>query len=240
MKFLILLLVVTIASLSCYSQQSDLVTIKGKLNPKGNYIMIYLDTLSQRGSEDFAAAEVKSDGSFVMTAPVSRTDIYKLRLDENNYLMLILSPGESLGFVSPTEKLGIDAIIRGSKHTELLYQAINLTRIYDLKRDSLNKAYNNAMTSPAKDSLSNLIIAEFGRNDSLQKVILKSMIRQEPGSMAWIFLQDKLDMNNDFPLIDRMEKEMYAAYPYNAYIQQYHQQIETERKTAVGSVAPDI
>lgn len=236
----IALIYLALASITSQAQISDIVTIKGKLANKGTFTMIYLDTLSQRGSEDYAAAPIADDGKFELKAPVSKTNIYKLRLEENNYLMLILSPGENVTLSTTGEKLGVDANISGSKHTEFLYELIRNLHVYDLKRDSLNSVYNTIQTSPSRDSLSTIVIASFMQNDSLQKVMLVKEFEANPVSLAWIFVQDKFDMSNDFPIIDMLERNLYSNYPYNTYIQQYHTQVESERKTAVGSPAPDI
>jgi len=225
---------------SAYAQPVKITTITGQFGQTGNVKMIYLDSLSQRGSEDYAAAEVNSEGRFELKAPITSTNIFKLRVDDNNYLMLILSPGESLQLFSPSNKLGVDARISGSPQTELLYSTINALRPFEMKRDSLNKVYNTVLASPSRDSLSSLIIKEFMTNDSLQKVMLTNQVEKMPGSIAWIFLQDKFDMSADFVLIDKMEKAMYTAYPENVYVKQFHQQVEVERKTSIGAVAPDI
>ena len=122
----------------------------------------------------------------------------------------------------------------------MLYRTITALRYFDLKRDSLNKQYNTVMNSPAHDSIGPLVISEFMKNDSLQKLMLKAEFEKMPNSLAWIFLEDKFDMTADFPIIDRMEKALYKSFPYIAFIQQFHQQVELERKTAIGSLAPEI
>ena len=45
------------------AQKNKLTTLSGKLADKGAFTMIYLDTLSQKTSEDFAAAAVEADGA---------------------------------------------------------------------------------------------------------------------------------------------------------------------------------
>jgi len=215
-------------------------TISGQFGSPVGFSMIYLDTLSNRGSEDYAAAEVKADGRFELKAPIEKTDIYKLRVDDNNYLMLILTPGELVKIFSPTPKLGVDAQISGSQHTEYLYNTVALLRDFESRRDSLNTAYNQIQTSISRDSLSPRIVSEFMKNDSLQKIMLVQQFEKMPGSLAWIFLNDKFDMANDFAIIDRMDKALFNNYPYNSIVRQFHQQVEAERKTAVGAISPDI
>ncbi|MBK7030654.1 MAG: TlpA family protein disulfide reductase [Bacteroidales bacterium] len=154
--------------------------------------------------------------------------------------MLILSPGEKVNLISPTAKLGIDAKIEGSPQTEFLYRTINLLQPFDARRDSLNTQYNNIQKSTERDSLSPMVIAEFMKNDSLQKNLLLREFQKMPGTLAWMFLQDKFDMTTDFAFIDQMEKALYKSYSYIPFVEQYHKQIDVERKTAVGSLAPDI
>lgn len=237
---IISLLLLTLSFTLANAQVTALTMIQGQMAAGSGFSMIYLDTLSQSGSEDFAAGEIKADGKFTITAPISKTDVYKLRLDDNNYLMLILSPGENVSMQIPGAKLGIDAKIKGSPQTEFLYRTINLLQPFEMRRDSLNTVYNDIQKSASRDSLSPLVIAQFMKNDSLQKSELMAAFAKQPGTLAWMFLQDKFDMAADFAFIDQMEKALYEKYPYIPFVKQYHQQIETERKTAVGSVAPDI
>jgi len=214
--------------------------VEGTIPVAGAAGTIYLDTLGQAGTKMIASAPLDAAGNFKLSVELTRTDILKLRLEENNYLMLILSPGETVKIKSPTPRLGVDAEITGSAQTELLYRAINSLRLFEQRRDSLNKYYNSIQTLPGRDSLSQLVISEFMKNDSLQKVSLMQQFDQSPGTLAFIFLQDKFDMATDFAFIDRTEKELFKRYSYIPFIQQYHQQVESERKTAIGAIAPDI
>jgi thiol-disulfide isomerase/thioredoxin len=241
MKYLLILLAfLGFFHISSTAQRAKVVKIHGKLGAKGSYTKIYLDSVSQKGFNEFDTSAIRSKGRFKLSVHINRTDIYKLRLDETNYTMLILSPGEKIKLKSTEEKLGMNTSIRGSKHTEILYNAINKLMIFDKNRDSLNKQYNTILTSSSKDSLIIIILRESEKNDSLQKVTFRNLVEANPSSLSWIFLQDRFDMNNDFALVDKTEKAMFTAFPYNVFVQQFHQQLELERKTAIGSLAPDI
>ena len=241
MRFSFALILVTgLMPLLLSAQKAKMTTIEGKIAEKGAYTMIYLDTLNQKASEYFAAAAVEADGKFRFSAPVSKTNIFKLRLDDQNYLMLILQPGEKVTIDIPHAKLGVDASIKGSHQTELLYNTINVIHPFDAKRDSLNKQYNTLQTSPDRDRLLPALINEFMKNDSLQKVLLTGIIQTEPGALAWIFLQDKFNMETDFRFIDLMDSLRFKAYSYNLFVQQFHDQVVVERKTSVGAIAPEI
>jgi peroxiredoxin len=215
-----------------------LITIKP--SEKMSYTKIYLDTLAAKGTAEFVSADVKTDGSYIMSVPISDPNLYKLRFDQTNFMWLILTPGEKITITPTGSKLGPDATVKGSHHTELLYSALRKSRTFDLKRDSLNKAYNNVQSLPAHDSLSAIIIRDFTANDSIQKVTLMNLVEKEPGSLAWMFFTDKFDITNDFAFVDVLDKALTKAYPVNAFVKQYHEQVEMERKTAIGQPAPDI
>jgi thiol-disulfide isomerase/thioredoxin len=221
-------------------KSSDPVVINGIISEKGDYKQIYLDTLHGQNPWIFALSALESNGAFKLVAPVKAPDIFRLRLDDKNYMMLILSPGEKISLKTVGGKLGGDAVIEGSFNTELLYKTMNTSQQFETRKAELNKEYNAIQSSPKRDSLAAIIISEFRANDSLQKHALISQMEKYPSSLAWIFFQDKLDMTTDFAIIDKIDAAMYKAYPENEFVQQYHQQVELERKTAIGSFAPDI
>ncbi len=222
------------------AQPGKLTTIKGSFPSGSGVARISLDSLSQIASATLATATVDAGGNYELSFSINRPDIFKLKVNDRNYLMLILKPGESVDVKSPSGKLGVDAAISGSEETSFLYNTIHALQPFDHRRDSLNTQYKAVLESESRDSLGPVVIQEFTKNDSLQKAFLVQSIRNKPGSLAWIFLLDKLDPATDFPVVDMLEKALYAKFPYNIAVQQYHAQIDVERKTAIGSMAPDI
>jgi thiol-disulfide isomerase/thioredoxin len=227
-------------SLTQAQKAPDLVIINGTITQKGTYKQIYLDTLNGQNPWIFVSSTLDSNGNFKLVAPINAADIYRLRLDDNNYMMLILAPGEKISLKTKGAKLGGDVAIEGSSQTQLLYTAMNTSQLFDSKKATLNQKYNEAQSSPKRDSLSTIIISEFRVNDSLQKAALITQMEKNPSSLAWIFFQDKLDMSNDFTIIDKTATAMHKANPENIFVQQYYQKVELERGTAIGSPAPEI
>ena len=240
-KTLLLLIFTVLVSVFVQGQKAPSpVVINGTLAEKGSYTKIFLDTLNSQNPWMFASADITPEGKFRIETSISKTDIFRLRLDDENYMMLILSPGENITLKSTVPKLGGNTLTEGSLHTQLLYGTMNDLQGFESRKVELNKQYNNIQASPARDSLAVAIINEFRAVDSLQKLALVSKIKSHPASLAWIFFQDKLDMTNDFAVIDKLDAANFKAYPENPFVIQYHQQVEIERKTAVGSPAPEI
>ncbi len=240
-KSLILIIIsVLFYSLTQAQKSANPVIINGTLTDKGTYKQIYLDTLNGNNPWIFVSSEIDEKGNFKLVAPITATDVFRLRLDDKNYIMVILTPGENISIKTVGAKLGGDAAIEGSFHTQLLYSAMNASQMYESRKTTLNQQYQDAQSSPMRDSFSAVIINQFRSNDSLQKVALKSQIEKHPASLAWMFFQDKLDMTNDFDIIDKIDAATFKAYPENSFVQQRHRQVEVERKTAIGSSAPEI
>lgn len=239
-KFFLPALFSLISILAIAQQASDPVVIKGTLAQKGTYNQIFLDTLNGQNPWIFVSSEIDAAGNFTLIAPIANADIFRLRLDDKNYMMLILEPGEKITIKTNGSKLGGDALIVGSFHTQLLYSTMNTSQMYESRKAALNQQYQEVQSSPKRDSLSAVVISQFNANDSLQKSSLKAQMEKQPASLAWIFFQDKLDMTNDFDIIDKTDAATFKAYPENMFVKQRHQQVNVERKTAIGALAPDI
>ncbi len=232
------ILILVCVSLNASAQKSiKPVNISGQIAQKGNYTKIYLDTLGSQNPWIYVSADIAADGKFELSAMVAKPNIYRLRLDDKNFIMMILSPEEKVTIATKGTKLGTDADVKGSLHTEILYKALNSNQVFENKRDSLNRIYGESQSNP---ELAEAIIKSFHANDSLMKLNLIKHMEKNPASLAWLFFEDKLDMSADFPVIDKIEVAMYKAFSDNIYVQQYHQKIEKERKTAIGSMAPEI
>ena len=239
-KFFLPAILSLISILAMAQQAPDPVVIKGNLAQKGTYNQIFLDTLNGQNPWIFVSSEIDASGNFQLVAPIANADIFRLRLDDKNYMMLILEPGEKVTIKTNGSKLGGDALIEGSFHTQLLYSTMNTSQMFESQKASLNQQYQEVQSSPKRDSLSAVIISQFNANDSLQKEALKVQMEKQPASLAWIFFQDRLDMTNDFDIIDKTDAATYKAYPENEFVKQRHQQVNVERKTAIGAQAPDI
>jgi thiol-disulfide isomerase/thioredoxin len=239
-KFFLPALFSLISILAIAQQAPDPVVIKGTLAQKGTYNQIFLDTLNGQNPWIFVSSEIDAAGNFTLVAPIANADIFRLRLDDKNYMMLILEPGEKITIKTNGSKLGGDALIVGSFHTQLLYSTMNTSQMYESRKAALNQQYQEVQSSPKRDSLSAVVISQFNANDSLQKSSLKAQMEKQPASLAWIFFQDKLDMTNDFDIIDKTDAATFKAYPENMFVKQRHQQVNVERKTAIGALAPDI
>jgi thiol-disulfide isomerase/thioredoxin len=244
-RFILILISVFISTFIQAQKVTDPVVITGTIKDKVAYKQIYLDTLNGQNPWIFASSAIDSNGNFKISALVTTTEIFRLRLEDNNFMMMILSPGEKINLKTSGSKLGTEALVMGSPQTQLLYTAVGKQQKSDSRMAALDQQYKMAQATPGQDSLLGVIIKQFKENDSILKSDLKVMMHKEPSSLAWLFFlyltnQPKFDMSADFEIIDKVDAAMFKTYPKNPFVNQYHQQVEIERKTAIGASAPEI
>ena len=149
-KLLLLIITVLFTGFVHGQKAPSPVVINGTLAEKGSYTKIYLDTLNSQNPWIFATADITPDGKFRIEASISNTDIFRLRLDDENYMMLILSPGENITLKSTEAKLGSNTVTEGSVHTQLLYGTMNELQGFESRKAMLNKQFNDINHHPGK------------------------------------------------------------------------------------------
>lgn len=222
------------------AQVRKMISLSGKIANHGTYNEIYLDSLGPQESVKVTSSPIATDGSFTMKTLVLRSDIFKLRLEENNFMYLVISPGENITIQATGPKLDLSIKITGSPQSIDVINTMNAVVPYNQRIDSLNKQYTAAVNTPKQDSVVPLIITAMGIAENARKAEIASRIRKNPSSLAWLFFLDKFDVSADFEVMDILDKGLYNAYPQNIYVAQLHKQVAEERRLGIGQEAPEI
>ena len=100
----ILLAIFTIAFLSCSSKPEQGI-IKGNLkNFQGGYV--YLDEITLQSSKTKDSVKVDDKGNFTLKFNTKEPSFYRIRLAENNYILLIVNDKEQIDFSADANNLG--------------------------------------------------------------------------------------------------------------------------------------
>ena len=177
------------------AQVHKISSLSGKIANHGNYTKIYLDSLGLSESINVAFSPIDANGSFSMKMLVLKPDIYKLRLEDNNFIYLIISPSENITIQTTVPKLDFSLKISGSSQSMDLFSTMNAIMPYNKIIDSLNKQYTKVINTPKRDSLVPLIITSITNTYIKQKDEITSRILKNPASLAWLFFMDKFDIN---------------------------------------------
>jgi thiol-disulfide isomerase/thioredoxin len=227
-------------AITAEAQVKKMAIINGKLANHGNYTQVFLDSLGPQEAVNVTSAPISSDGSFKISVFVPNSDIYKLRLDDKNFAFMVLSPSEQIKLEAAGPNLDLNLKVKGSVHTEYLYNTMKAIEPFNHRLDSLDKLYKNFASTPHKDSLIAVIFSESSQANYARKQLIASSIRKDPSSLAWLFFIDKFDVSEDFVTMDMLDQGMFAAHPDNVYVAQFHKQVGDERKLGIGREAPEI
>jgi peroxiredoxin len=216
------------------SNGSSAYTIKGKLQ-NATAGQIYLFEL---GEQQFVArdtADIAQDGTFKFEGNVNEPTLYRVGLDQQNGLMLVLD-NSTINVEADASDINGTAKIEGSEDSKLFQQLNNLVTESRQKEAELSQLFNQAISEGKTEEAEKYRQQYF----SMQKE-LKNFLAQHPGSVVSAFgTLNLINPMTDFPFADSMATLYSEKIPNSKYTVMLNKRLEQLRTTAVGSVAPDF
>ncbi|MCD4680173.1 MAG: AhpC/TSA family protein [Bacteroidales bacterium] len=237
-KLLISLLSIMLA-FAGFAQENPNISISGILNNANGSEEIHLKEFANN-HPPVATSKVAQDGSFSLIAFISDAGIFRLQLGDENFISLIIDPGEKISIHADADNLNHNLNISGSVQTTLLYTAGNNINLYELKLDSINKKYKIIHKSVADKQAITSLREEYSRINTEKLNYITEFIKTNPESLASLFVIEKLDIADNFKLYDTVDKSLFPKYPDNTFVKNLHSRVENQRKLAIGSLAPEI
>jgi thiol-disulfide isomerase/thioredoxin len=141
--FLSLLVVVMIAG--C---KNNTLKISGNLtNPvPGEYI--FLDELKSNELATIDSVKVSADGKFTFKKEIKLPAFYLLKISDNNFLTMLVEPGEKIVLNARYDSLNYPVSVTGSKGTESMAEYNKILRKTINKLTGLNSIYMQNVDSP--------------------------------------------------------------------------------------------
>lgn len=94
--------------------------LKGKLRNSEEGKYIYLDELQSNNLVTVDSSRITGEGSFSFSGRVKYPSFYLLRTDKNNFLTMLLEPGQNIDFQAYYDSLSSPLQITGSEGTALM------------------------------------------------------------------------------------------------------------------------
>ncbi len=203
---------------SCNSHKTF--TIKGKLDgAKQPYI--YLAEFNFTESHIVDSAMINSDGSFKFRRKIESPEFFQLSLKPDNFIILIINPGERISIKAGAKNMGNSYTVEGSEGSiQIKDLTSHLTKtIFTL--DSIQKIVNKELNKPGFDKIYSRLNDEFinkvkqQRNFSIKFIIehLKSMasivaIYQQLNDSTYV-----LNQNRDIQYVNLVSDTLKKYYP---------------------------
>ncbi len=136
------------ASMMIVGCKSNSVQVSGTLtNPlKGKYI--YLDELRSKDITTVDSSKISDDGTFRFKIEVKQPAFYLLKINQRNFLTMLLGPGEKINITASFDSLNYPGSVRGSKGTELMTEYNRTLRKTITKLSGLSNTYRENMNNP--------------------------------------------------------------------------------------------
>jgi len=122
--------------------------ISGTLKNSVSGKYIFLDELKANALSTVDSIKLTGEGTFNFKKEIKIPSFYLLKVNENNYLTMLVEPGDKISFIADFDSLNYPLSVTGSKGTELMAE-YNLTlRNTISKLSGLNKIYMQNLDSP--------------------------------------------------------------------------------------------
>ncbi len=213
MKFFFIQLLFVLLGTSLIFSQTN-VKITGNIQNKGNFDKIYLEDIVTQ--QELASTDLSDKGDFSMEATVDKANFYRLRLDQENYLILIIEPNENITVKADVKEL-YSPEIEGSKNSSLIYSTFKSSQEFDEKIE----AYAQKIQKE--------------KQAYIRKFILDNL-----NSLSTLFFIDELSIDDDFDVYKKLDNSLYAKYPENFLVLELHKKVQGADFLAIGSDAPEI
>lgn len=224
-------------------------TVTGNLlNAEGETVL--LEHLSSKAVTPVDSAEVDSNGEFKLNAgEITEPGFYRLRINENNFVILLLSEGEHAEISGNALDFYQSYEVEGSEgSTKLRYLDQKLRGDY-IKTDSLKQVFQafQQQGHPRLDSIAQAIDAAYQGMQEEKRQFVLAFLEENPTSLAALSAVQSLNPAQDLAVYEKVAEDLSATMAESDYVKQFKTQLVDIRskqqaagRTEIGAVAPEM
>jgi thiol-disulfide isomerase/thioredoxin len=255
-KKLIFYLIIVLVSAAC---KNNSVRISGTIINPAVDSYIYLDELKANGLKPVDSMKVSADGSFKFKKDVTQPSFYLLKSNNNNFLTMLLKPGENVTLKAQRDTLNEPVSLTGSKGTELMVEYNKNLQATIKKMTGLHNIYEQNSDKPdlpklieSLDSLANIYLNEINTytkkyiDDNLTSLVSLVALYQQVAPSVYV-----MNPSKDMKYFLKVDSSMFSLYPNYEPVVSLHEQVKelaskvTNDSTALpasasGVIAPEI
>jgi thiol-disulfide isomerase/thioredoxin len=210
------------------------IRISGTLVNSASGGYIFLDELKSNNLKTVDSARIGNDGQFNFKREIRTPAFYLLKINDNNFLTMLVTPGERIILNSYYDSLNYPIKVIGSKGTESMAEYNRTLRKTINKLSGLSKIYDENSGSPdlpkimeSLDSLANIYLNEINlyTKDYIDKNItsLVSLVAlyQQVAPSAYV-----LNPAKDFKYFVKVDSALSILYPEYEPVTSLHGQVQ--------------
>lgn len=199
-----------------------------------------------------------ANGYFTFTGSIETPGFYILRVDRNNFITLLLEPGDKVRIKGDASNLPLTYSVEGSTGSELLATLNQSHQESFRKIDSLAGVFREIQGEDNFPKLRQEIDLAYNRAFEEQQQYVMDFIDEYPNSLASIIAlyqffgnQVLLKESEHFEYFEKLSASLSEIYPDNKHVldlkrrvnewrRNEQQRMEVEQTLAVGNMAPEV
>jgi len=213
MRYLVLQIIIILLSTSILFAQKT-VKIEGIVTNNLKFEEVFIEDIIKQTV--LASTRIDSKGRFSVEAEIEKTNFFKLKFNDEYYIILILDPGDKIEINADINNLYAPEI-KGSENSALIYSTFDVMQGYDKKIEELTKK------------------VEAEKKEHIRKLILENL-----NSLSTLFFIDNLSIEEDIEIYKKLDANLSKKYPDNFLVKELHNKIAGVDNLVIGSLAPEI
>jgi thiol-disulfide isomerase/thioredoxin len=222
------------ALLSLSACKNNIVRISGKLNSPVSGKYIFLSELNSNQLKAVDSAKISEEGTFSFKREVRSSSFYLLKINETNFLTMLLEPGQKITLTAHYDSLNYPVSVTGSKGTGLMAEYNRTLRQTINKLMELNNIYRqneNSTNLPSVvrslDSLAQNYLNEINSytksyiDRNINSLVSLVALYQQVAPNVYV-----LSPTKDTKYFTRVDSSLTALYPDYEPVMAMHDQVQ--------------
>lgn len=233
-KRFIPLLYVCAALIPISGCKNNTVRISGTLSNSVPGEYIYLDELKSNELKSVDSTKISDNGTFNFKRNISIPSFLLLKLNNNNFMTMLVEPGEELFLKAHHDSLNYPASVEGSQGTALMAQYNKKLKQTISRLTGLNKIYSENETNPglpslmeSLDSMAQNYLNEMNSytkgyiNENLNSLVSLVALYQQVAPGVYV-----LDPKKDWKYFVKVDSAMFKLFPGYDPVITLHDQVK--------------
>ncbi len=253
MRYLLYILPLIFLAAGCASPVKDssgTFTVSAKLD-HARQIPILIEELTTQDKKPVDTIMTDDQGRFTFSHEINQSGFYILRVDEQNFLTLVVEPAETINITGDATNLSQTFQVAGSPGTEKLATLNHALAEGYQQVDSLVMVYQQNKSHPDKKEFRQQLDIAYTQIFQAQQQYVKDFISENPHSLVSVIALYKyfgnrllLNEKDHFDYFEQLSQSLPEAYPKNHHVMDLKRRVgeyrrnKKQRQVAEASLAP--
>jgi len=179
---------------------------------------------------DSVVLDANGQGSFKVA--VMPLDFYRLALNDQDNIVVVLDSAESLTVETTMGRMGTPTKVDGSTHTKALYDYYAESRNFEMRRDSLRAVVNANPQDPAA-------LQQFNTENKAFYDMSKAFVQDHMGSPIVLAALSRMDMGQETELFKATREALRKTMPRSEFFAGFRDQVDRMEQQLVAQKAQE-